>query len=144
MDLRDGRLFQAAFINNLLITILKNMDPINIYFNDELVRVITIEEQKVIAHKISEEDINADIKRRISWIVDELVNVTKEQIKQEWRPKLSATLESVPTRESTLLDLIMQQPDYKDRKTRNAELEAERLAAEAEAERLKNAEPIIP
>ena len=110
-------------------------DPINIYFNDELIRVITIEEQKVIAHKIDEEDINPDIKRRISWIIDELVNVTKEQIKQEWQPKIASTLESIPTRENALLDLIMQQPDYKDRKTRDAEMKAERL---------KNEEPIIP
>lgn len=78
-------------------------------------------QRKVICNDIREDEFEADMKRRLYYIIMHKYEKCLERLKQEWLPKLKSRVDFVPTNDDALVLLIFSQPDYKCRKTREIE-----------------------
>lgn len=68
------------------------------------------------------------MKRRLQYILMHKYERCFERLKKEWEPKLAANgVASIPTNPDALAELIFAQPNYKCRKTREAEAKAKAL-----------------
>lgn len=77
--------------------------------------------KRVICHDIHEDDFERDMKRRLEWIVRHKYERCLERLKKEWIPKLQqAGIQQLPLDNAELVTLITSQPEYKDRKAREA------------------------
>lgn len=81
-------------------------------------------QKRVICNDISADIFDDDMKRRLQWILNHKYERCLERLKAEWMPKLEQRVASVPTSPDALAKLIFSQPDYKCRKTRDAEADA--------------------
>ncbi len=78
-------------------------------------------QKKVIRNDIHEDEFNADMKRRLHWVLNHKYERCLERLKQEWMPKLKSRSDSVPTSDDKFAELVFSQPDYKSRKVREDE-----------------------
>lgn len=78
-------------------------------------------QKSVIKDYVHEDIFDADMCRRLCWVLTHLYDQAFKRLKDEWELKLRDRVESVPTHPDRLAELIMSQPDYKCRKTRDAE-----------------------
>ena len=88
------------------------------------VDLLTLSEtqKKVIQNEIKSEIFDADIKRRIEWVITHKYDQCFKKLKAEWDPKLAAAgVESIPTNKDAFAQLVFQQPGYRDRKNRDLE-----------------------
>lgn len=81
---------------------------------------------KVICNDIHEDEFEADMKRRLNWVLMHKYEQCFKRLKEEWEPKLAQRVDAVPTDANKLAELIFSQPDYKCRKQRE---EAAQLGA---------------
>lgn len=95
-------------------------------------------QKKIIAHVIPSEILDADLKRRIQWIITHLHDEIFKDVKKEWLPIISQRYSSIPTDESQLAELITSQPDYKNRSQRDQETEAKKAQLEAVRKKAEN------
>lgn len=79
--------------------------------------------KRVIKNEIHEDEFDADMKRRLQWILMHKYERCLERMKKQWEPILAQRYESLPTDKDAFVQLVLSQPDYKDRKARYAELE---------------------
>lgn len=89
-----------------------------ISIDDKELLSLTEVQKKVIKHDINEDGFEADIKRRVSYVVNHKYECCLERLKNEWMPKLQKRLKSVPTDPDELCNLIFSQPDYEGKKER--------------------------
>ena len=83
---------------------------------------LTETQKKVIKNNISDEIFDADMKRRLEYILTHKYEQCFKRLKAEWEPKLAAKgLESIPTNKDAFAELVFSQPDYKDRSARDLE-----------------------
>ncbi len=82
-------------------------------------------QQKVIKNDIHGDIFDSDMKRRLQYILTHKYERCFDRLKQEWMPKLKDRVSSIPTDDEALASLIFSQPDYKCRKTRDCEAQAE-------------------
>ena len=85
------------------------------------VEILEISEirKKVIAHEIPSEDLEADLKRRLSWVITHKYERCMEKIKNQWVPKLKERgHQSIPLDDDALAEMIFADPDYKNRSAR--------------------------
>lgn len=75
-------------------------------------------QKKVICNDIHEDEFEADMKRRLQYILMHKYERCFERLKKEWEPKLQGRCESVPTNPDKFAELVFSQPDYKCRKMR--------------------------
>lgn len=75
-------------------------------------------QKKVIMYDIPESDFEEDMKRRLQWVITHKYEQTYKRLREEWEPKLSAILDSLPTKPDVFASLVFSQPDYKDRAAR--------------------------
>jgi hypothetical protein len=80
-------------------------------------------QKKVIKNDIHADEFDKDMKRRLHWILNHKYERCFERLKTEWLPKLKIRMSSIPTDDDQLASIIFSQPDYKCRKTRDAEKE---------------------
>lgn len=92
-----------------------------IQINNEDLFELSEVQRKVICNDIHEDEFEADMKRRLQYILLHKYERCLERLKQEWLPKLKSRVESIPTNDDALALLIFSQPDYKCRKTREIE-----------------------
>jgi hypothetical protein len=86
-------------------------------------------QKKVICNDIHADEFDADMKRRIQYILMHKYERCFERLKKEWDPILAANgVESVPTNPERYAELVFAQPNYKCRKSR--ELEAAQARGE--------------
>lgn len=79
-------------------------------------------QSKVIQHEISTDLFDADMKRRLHWVLTHKYEVCFENFKKEWDPKLKANgVEMIPTDPDKYAQLVFSQPNYMDRKARDAD-----------------------
>jgi len=78
-------------------------------------------QKKVIQNEIAEKDFDADMKRRLEWILKHKYERSFERLKQQWDPILSKRLSSIPTDPDQYANLVFSQQDYKNRSVRDAE-----------------------
>lgn len=90
--------------------------------NDVEVYTLTEIQKKVIQNDIASEDFDADMKRRLKWVLfDEKYCRCMERLKTEWIPKLKAAgVTSVPLDDDAFAQLVFARPEYKNRSQRDA------------------------
>lgn len=88
-------------------------------------------QKKVIMNDIHEDEFDADMKRRVKYILQHKYERSFERMKQEWDQKLKSRVESLPTNQDAYAQLVFSQPDYCCRKIRDQKFKEE--------EALKNA-----
>lgn len=87
----------------------------------DLVEVSAMQ-KKVMEYEIPAEKLEADLKRRLLWVLDHKYQQIFARMKKEWEPKLIASgVKSLPTDKDAYAQLIFDHHDYKDRSTRDAE-----------------------
>lgn len=92
-----------------------------IFMNSEQILELKEIHQKVIQNDIPSEIFEADMKRRVQYILTHKYERCLERLKNEWMPKLKERLQNIPTDDESLAQIILSQPDYKDRSQREAE-----------------------
>lgn len=78
--------------------------------------------KKVIKHDIHFDEFEADMERRVCYILQHKYERCLERLRKEWEPKLRERVSSLPSNLEELAELIFSQPDYKDRKKREEEI----------------------
>lgn len=89
-------------------------------------------QKKVICNDIIEDEFDADMKRRLHWILNHKYERCFERLKKEWDPKLSERMDLIPTKPDDYAKLVFSQPDYKCRKTRELEEELKKSSKPVE------------
>ena len=77
-------------------------------------------QQQVIQDNISSDDFDADMKRRLQWVLTHKYDECFKSLMAEWLPILAARYPQVPTDKDAFAKLVFSQPDYLDRKARDA------------------------
>lgn len=81
-------------------------------------------QKKVIMNDIMSDVFDADMKRRVNYILMHKYERCFERLKKEWEPKLAKkerNISSVPLDKDAFAELVFSQKDYKDRKAREDE-----------------------
>lgn len=79
-------------------------------------------QQLVIQNEINSADLDADMKRRLQWVLTSKYDECYKRLFTEWFPKLAERgVQSIPTDKDAFAQLVFSQPDYKDRAARDAE-----------------------
>ena len=79
---------------------------------------ITDIQKQVIKNDIHEDFFDEDMKTRLEYILMHKYERCLHRLKIEWLPKLQSRVDSIPTDDDKLAELIFSQPDYKNRKER--------------------------
>ena len=88
--------------------------------NDAELFTLTDVQKNVIKNDISEDIFDADMKRRLQYILMHKYERCFARLKQEWDKKLLANaVESVPTDPDAYATLVFEQPNYKARAARD-------------------------
>jgi len=90
--------------------------------NDTELFTLSETQKSVIKHDIPEAIFDADMKRRLEWVLMHKYEQCFKRFKEEWEPKLAANgVESIPTNKDAFATLVFSQPNYKNRAARDAE-----------------------
>jgi len=93
-----------------------------ILVNDECVCELNDTQKKVIMNDIHADEFDADMKRRVSYIVMHKHEQCMKRLRDEWMPKLrDLKVESVPLNDDAFAEFVFAQKDYKDRKAREVD-----------------------
>ena len=76
-------------------------------------------QQLVIQDDINSDIFDADMKRRLQWVLINKYEQCFLALKQHWDPILAMRVSQVPTDPDLYAQLVFSQPDYKDRKARD-------------------------
>lgn len=89
--------------------------------NDQELFTLTDVQKQVIKNEIPVDIFDADMNRRIQWVLMHKYDECFKNLKAEWDPKLQANgVEMVPTDPDAYAQLVFSQPNYKDRAAREA------------------------
>ena len=78
-------------------------------------------QKRVIQNDINADDFDADMKRRLNYILMHKYERCFDRLKKEWEPRLAQAdrnITSVPLDKDAFAELVFAQPDYGDRKKR--------------------------
>lgn len=78
-------------------------------------------QKNVICNDINVDDFDADMKRRLDYIIMRKYDECFRRLKDEWDPKLQGRVASIPTDQDEYALLVFSQPDYLDKKQRDLE-----------------------
>jgi hypothetical protein len=96
-----------------------------ISINDIKLFELTETQKSVIKNDIHADEFDADMARRIEWVLTHKYEQCFKRLKTEWDQKLpSLGVTSVPTDPEAYAQLVFAQPTYKSRKTRDLEAKA--------------------
>ena len=88
--------------------------------DDQEVFRLSETQKKVIMNDVLEDIFDADMKRRLEWVLKHKYERCFERLKNEWSLKLAQRMPSIPTNPDQLAELIFSQPDYKNRSARES------------------------
>ena len=80
-------------------------------------------QEAVIKSEIPDDIFDADMKRRLEWVLTHKYEQCFERLKKEWEPKLKERYQMLPSGDDAIAQLICSQPDYKDGKAKQVESE---------------------
>jgi hypothetical protein len=84
---------------------------------------LTDTQKNVIKNDINDDIFDEDMKRRLQYILMHKYERCFERLKKEWDNKLAANgVQNIPLDKDLYAELVFTQPNYKDRKTRDAEI----------------------
>lgn len=84
-------------------------------------KTLTATQKNILQYLIHADEFDADMKRRVCWVIQHKCDQCFEQLKKDWEPILAERYESIPTDSQAFAKLVFDQTDYKDRKQRDAE-----------------------
>ena len=88
--------------------------------NDTELFTLSETQKNVIKNDINEDIFDADMKRRVQYILNHKYERCFERLKKEWEPKLASKgVESIPTNKDAFAELVFAQAEYKGRKARD-------------------------
>lgn len=81
-------------------------------------------EKDVIKNDIDADNFDADMKRRLEWVLKHKAEQCYIRFEKEWLEKLRAdpTVEAIPKSKEAFVALVKSRSDYKDRKAKDAAL----------------------
>lgn len=87
--------------------------------NDQELFTLSDTQKKVIMNDIPSDIFDADMNRRLQWILMHKYEECFKALKAEWDPKLAANgIKMIPTDPDEYAQLVFAQPNYKDRLAR--------------------------
>jgi len=90
--------------------------------NDKELFSITEVQKKVIQDYIVKEIFEEDMKRRITWVINQIYKEAYKKLRLRYESKLvQEGIESLPTNPDAFAELVFAREDYKDRSAREAE-----------------------
>jgi hypothetical protein len=90
--------------------------------NDTELFTLTETQKQVIQNEIHSGEFDADMKRRLQWVLTHKYEECYKRLFAEWFPKLASRgIQSIPTDSDAFAQLVFSQEDYKDRAAREAE-----------------------
>lgn len=96
------------------------------YVNNKEIYTLTETQQKVICNDIPDDVFEADMARRVQYIINERYIASYKALKAEWEQKLKANnVTSIPLDEEEFARLVFSQPNYKSRTQRDQENKGE-------------------
>lgn len=102
------------------------MDIFEVKVNDTLHYKLEDHHLKALCHDLNEDMLLDELKRRIEWVIMHKYDQCFKRIKQQWDKKLADNgVTMIPTDAKAYLELVRSQPNYKDRKARDAEAHKE-------------------
>jgi len=75
-------------------------------------------QKKVIMNDIHADEFEADMCRRLCYVLQHKYEQCFKRLKHEWDPKLQDKIDAIPTNPDKFAELIFSQPEYQDRKER--------------------------
>jgi hypothetical protein len=89
--------------------------------NDTELYTVSATQLNVIKDYISASELDADLKRRLEWVLMHLYDECYKRLFDEWFTKLAARgVASIPTDKDAFANLVFEQSDYLDRAGRDA------------------------
>ena len=90
--------------------------------DDELLFELTEIQKNVMKNDIASDIFDADMKRRLEYILTHKYEQCFKRLKAEWDPKLEVLgVESIPTNKDAYAELVFARPEYKDRAAKDLE-----------------------
>jgi hypothetical protein len=90
--------------------------------NDTELYTLAQWEKDVIQHDVPTEGFDADMKRRLEWVLKHKVEQCYNSFEKEWIDKLRiAGVPSIPIDKAQFVALVKARPEYKNRSQRDAE-----------------------
>ena len=90
--------------------------------NDQELFTLSEVRENVIKNNIHADEFDADMKRRLEWVLNHKYEECFKRLKAEWDLKLAANgVDMMPTNPDSYAQLVFAQPNYKDRKARELE-----------------------
>ena len=87
--------------------------------NDTELFTLSETQKKVIKNDIHEAEFDADMKRRLQYILIHKYEQCFERLKKEWEPKLAASgAKSIPTDKDEFAQMVFAHGQYKNRSQR--------------------------
>ena len=87
--------------------------------DDKELYTLSTTQKNVIKNDINSDDFDADMKRRLNWVLTHKYEQCFKRLKNEWDAKLPALgVSSIPTDPDAYAELIFARPEYKSRKDR--------------------------
>ena len=89
--------------------------------NDQPLFTLSDTQKKVLCNDLDSSNLESDLKRRLQWSLMQKYEECFKRFKEEWDPKLKASgVSMIPVDEQAYAELVFKQPNYKDRKAREA------------------------
>ena len=90
--------------------------------DDTELYTLSTTQKNVIKNDINADIFDADMKRRLDWVLKHKYEQCFKRLKAEWDVKLPALgVETIPTDPDEYAELVFAREEYKDRKDRDAE-----------------------
>lgn len=94
--------------------------------DDVVVFQLSDNQKKVICNDIPMEVLDADLKRRIKYVLEHKYDQCMKRLRAEWEPKLKANgAVSIPTDDVAFCDVVFSHSEYRDRSARDAASESQ-------------------
>lgn len=91
--------------------------------DDQEVFSLSETQKAVIKSDVPHDLFEADMKRRLEWVLVHKYEHCLANLKKEWEPRLKERYEMLPSGDDALAKLICSQPDYKDGYAKRLEIE---------------------
>lgn len=89
--------------------------------NDKPLFTLSETQKQVIKNEIHADIFDADMNRRLQWVLMHKYEECFKTLKSEWDPKLAANgVKMIPTDQEQYAQLVFAQPNYKDRAARDS------------------------
>lgn len=83
--------------------------------DDKELYTLSDTQKKVICDYLSEDIFDADMKRRLQWVLMHLYEQAYIEMKKNWEDRLAKRCDSIPTDPDKMAELIFSQPDYQSK-----------------------------